>query len=213
MAVAMTALVVSLGGTAFAAKKLVDGNNLIKKGSLSGNRLKKHTLTSTQVNVNRLGKVPSAKAADAAALATNAAHATAADSATNAGHATTADNATNLGGVAAAAFQRRTSVGTALAGTFVTGTTAVASFNAYGGAPTVTHPSTGFWLVRFPGLPMDGHHLLFAATPNTNCKLVTADYSSDSGGPAIGIGMVNCATGDDVNGEFNLLVYGDGSFS
>jgi hypothetical protein len=65
MVVAMLALVVALTGTAYAAG-LVNGDKLIKKNSLSGNRLRNHTITGTQVNLNQLGKVPSAKNADVA---------------------------------------------------------------------------------------------------------------------------------------------------
>jgi hypothetical protein len=91
MVVALTALVIALSGTAIAATQLVSGDKLIKKGTLSGNRLRKHTITGTQLNLNKLGKVPSAKTADTATTATNA---------TNAGHASSADmasNATNAG--------------------------------------------------------------------------------------------------------------------
>lgn len=92
MIVALIALVVAMSGTAVAASKLVSGDNMIKKGSLSGNRLRAHTLTGAQINMGLLGKVPSAAQADAA---TNATHATSADAATNAIHATSADTATS----------------------------------------------------------------------------------------------------------------------
>jgi hypothetical protein len=59
MVVALTALVVASSGTAIAAS-LVNGDKLIKKHSLSGNRLKNHTLTGTQVNLSKLGTVPTA---------------------------------------------------------------------------------------------------------------------------------------------------------
>jgi hypothetical protein len=107
MAVALTALVIALGGTAVAASQLVNGDKLIKKGTLSGNRLRKHSITGTQVNLSRLGKVPSASRADTAG---NAANATTAANATNAGHAASADSATTaanasaLGGMTAAQF-------------------------------------------------------------------------------------------------------------
>lgn len=68
MVVALIALVISLGGTAMAAG-LVNGDSLIKKRSLSGNRLRNHTLTGTQIDLNRLGKVPNAAHADAATTA------------------------------------------------------------------------------------------------------------------------------------------------
>jgi hypothetical protein len=69
MAVALTALVIAMGGTAVAAGHLVGGDKLIRVGSLSGNRLRNHTLNGTQINLSRLGQVP------------DAAHATSADTA------------------------------------------------------------------------------------------------------------------------------------
>jgi hypothetical protein len=64
MVVAVIALVVAATGTAVAAGDRVDGDSLIKKGSLSGNRLHDHTLTGLQVKLSALGTVPKAKNAD-----------------------------------------------------------------------------------------------------------------------------------------------------
>ncbi|HUA04342.1 MAG TPA: hypothetical protein VMB27_10595 [Solirubrobacteraceae bacterium] len=64
LVVAVIALVVAATGTAVAAGERVDGDSLIKKGSLSGNRLRDHTLTGLQVKLNALGTVPTAKNAD-----------------------------------------------------------------------------------------------------------------------------------------------------
>ncbi len=109
MVVAIIALVVAASGTAVAATKLVSGDSIIIKGTLSGNRLRKqtltaaqirkgsltaallrkHTLTGTQLNLKRLGTVPSA---------TNAAHALAATTATSALNASNASNAAELNG-------------------------------------------------------------------------------------------------------------------
>ena len=89
MIVALIALVFAMSGTAVAATHLVSGDSLIKKHTLSGNRLRNHTLTGAQIKLSALGKVPSAAQADSA---TNATHATTADTAT---HATTADTATS----------------------------------------------------------------------------------------------------------------------
>jgi hypothetical protein len=86
MAVALTALVIAMAGTAMATVKMVSGDSLIKKGSLSGNRLRNNTITGKQVNLNKLGTVPKAS------------HATNADQATNAGNATNATNASGLAG-------------------------------------------------------------------------------------------------------------------
>lgn len=84
MVVAIIALVFAASGTAIAATKLVNGNKLIKKGTLSGNRLEKHTLTGTQINLNELGTVPNAQQAESAVTATNAMNAVNAENATTA---------------------------------------------------------------------------------------------------------------------------------
>jgi hypothetical protein len=57
MIVALVALVAALGGTAYAAGQ-INGNS-IQKQSIGGGKLKKKTLTGYQVNVNKLGTVPS----------------------------------------------------------------------------------------------------------------------------------------------------------
>jgi hypothetical protein len=83
MAVALVALVVAVCGTAIAAAQM-SGDKLIKRHSLSGNRLRGHTLGGAQINLRRLGKVPRAAKAD---------------SATKALTATTAQNARNAASV------------------------------------------------------------------------------------------------------------------
>jgi hypothetical protein len=78
MLVALIALAIALGGTAYAATQINGGQ--IKNGTITGEKLKNHTLTGTQLNLAKLGKVPSSAAAD---------------------HAT---NASTLGGLAPSAF-------------------------------------------------------------------------------------------------------------
>lgn len=73
MVVALVALFFAMSGTAVAATHLVSGDSLIKKSTLSGNRLRKHTVTGTQINLSKLGKVPSAVHADNATSANTAA--------------------------------------------------------------------------------------------------------------------------------------------
>ncbi|HSC03581.1 MAG TPA: hypothetical protein VLC49_09685 [Solirubrobacteraceae bacterium] len=63
MVVAVIALVVAASGTAFAAGRLVSGDSLIKKHSLSGDRLRNDTVSSKQIKVSSLGEVPRAKTA------------------------------------------------------------------------------------------------------------------------------------------------------
>ena len=95
MLVAGVALSVALAGTASAALDLSKGDALIAKHSLSGNRLRNHSVTGAQIRVNTLGKVPSALNADHARIAVSADAAQHALSADTAGHATAADNATH----------------------------------------------------------------------------------------------------------------------
>jgi hypothetical protein len=61
MVVAIVALFVAASGTAVAASKLTSGDALISPNSLSGNRLRSHTLTAKQVNLGKLGVVPASK--------------------------------------------------------------------------------------------------------------------------------------------------------
>ena len=58
--VGLIALVVALGGTAYAAQ--INGNSIMKQ-SIGGGKLKKKTLTGFQINTNKLGVVPAAKRA------------------------------------------------------------------------------------------------------------------------------------------------------
>jgi hypothetical protein len=58
MAVAIAALVIAASGTAIAAPHLFTGDKLIATNSLSGNRLRDHSLTGQQVNLSQLGTVP-----------------------------------------------------------------------------------------------------------------------------------------------------------
>jgi hypothetical protein len=130
MAVSSLALTVALGGTAIAASNSVSGDALIKTHSLSGNRLRNKTVTGNQINLNTLGKVPSAKVADSATSASKATSATNATNATNALNATNATNATNaanLGGLPPTSFiltgrvnDKVTTVGGTAAGNAVT---------------------------------------------------------------------------------------------
>jgi hypothetical protein len=61
MIVALTALLVALAGTAYAAQTINGGS--IKKQTIGGGKLKHKTLTGFQINTNKLGVVPAAKRA------------------------------------------------------------------------------------------------------------------------------------------------------
>jgi hypothetical protein len=76
LVVAIVALVVAASGTALATSRLVSGDKLIRKHSLSGDRLRNATVTGQQIKLSSLGAVPSARtAADAGALGGHAASA------------------------------------------------------------------------------------------------------------------------------------------
>jgi hypothetical protein len=59
--IGVIALVIATSGTAFAAGQLVNGDTLIKKNSLSGNRLRDGSITGKQIKLSSLGPVPTAK--------------------------------------------------------------------------------------------------------------------------------------------------------
>jgi hypothetical protein len=92
MAVALVALMFALAGTATATLRVFSGDKIIAKHSLSGNRLRDHTITGHEVNLSQLGKVPSASTADTAARA---------------GSATLATDATQLDGISGSDYARR----------------------------------------------------------------------------------------------------------
>lgn len=90
--VALLALFVALGGSAYAATRLPKnsvGSKQLKKNAITTAKIKKAAVTGAKINLKTLGVVPSA---------TNADHATSADSANtakSAGSANTANSATN----------------------------------------------------------------------------------------------------------------------
>jgi hypothetical protein len=98
MIVAIIALVVAASGSAFAAGRLVSGDSLIKKHSLSGDRLRNHSVTGQEIKASSLGQVPSAKtAANAQALGGHPASAFALASGAGAGGARTGLVTANAG--------------------------------------------------------------------------------------------------------------------
>lgn len=117
MVVAMLALVIGASGTAVASGNLVNGDKLIKKHSLSGNRLVNHAITRQQINFSRLGTVPSANDANFAKAAATA---------------TTAGNANTVGGLAPSAFEASSNtVRSGLVGLQMGATTTLATFGPF----------------------------------------------------------------------------------
>jgi hypothetical protein len=82
---ATVALFIALSGGAYAATQLAKnsvGTKQLKKNAVTSAKVKNHSLTNADVNVNKLGKVPSAARADSAITATSATTATSAATAT-----------------------------------------------------------------------------------------------------------------------------------
>jgi hypothetical protein len=108
MVVAMVALVAAFGGSAIAGTavdiarkaKLINGKN-IKSRSIAGSKLKRNTLTGTEINESKLAVVPDANKANSATTATSA---TSASTATSATSATSASSADKLDGLDSTAF-------------------------------------------------------------------------------------------------------------
>jgi hypothetical protein len=166
MVVSLIALVVASSGTAIAAATLTSGDKLIKKHSLSGNRLRNHTITGKQVNLSKLGKVPRAAQADHA---------------TSAGLADLATNATMFGGLAPSSFVNTCADGSVAAvGSWYTDTSRPGGFpmdpnftapNQFGGeggfacngaTPLLAKESTGAYRMEFSKeLPNQGSYLAF----------------------------------------------------
>jgi hypothetical protein len=217
LVVAMVALFVALGGTTIAAVAMVNGDKLIKKGTLSGNRLRKQTITGVQVNLRKLGKVPRAGLADrattatSATSATNAANATNATNAANATNATNAANATNaghatnadkLGGNLPSAFVSNCNDGsvTAVGSWYVSALPSDPTFVAphrYGGeggfacngaTPELTKEGTGFYRMKFTQeLP---NQASYAAFINPDARGATPLYGDANDILAVGSSSV-----------------------
>jgi hypothetical protein len=199
LVISLLALVLAASGTAIAAGGLAGGDSLIRKHSLSGNRLRTHTLTGAEINLSRLGPVPDAKAADYA---------------TDAGSATTASNATKLGGQPAGSY---------LTNSDLIGTKGIVKISASAAGHTVTLFSSGPFTVTAtctsssdgPGMTvsassseansdLDGNY----AAPNTPTDLnqdippsttpfsydgLDLDFEAPSGAQAIVTGAVGVA--------------------
>jgi hypothetical protein len=175
MGVAFAALIIALSGTALGAVKLVNGDRLIRKNSLSGNRLRRHTVTGAQIKASSLPKVPSAARADStthAASADSATHATGADSATN---ATTADSATHATGADSATAAA--SPGTLASGKTLQGVYDVGGQAASGGAQVAGSITFTFPLASAPAL-----NIINNGMPSTaNCPGSLSDPRAAAG--------------------------------
>jgi hypothetical protein len=146
MVVALIALFVALGGTALAVKQ-INGSALVNR-SVSNVKIKKNSLTKTEINLKKLGTVPSA---------------TKAASATKADDANFAENSGELDGHGPDFWQKACADGAIKGYAIVNGDTDFPSeytsesgrvpqkFNCTGGAVEAKRVATGNYRVRFGG--------------------------------------------------------------
>jgi hypothetical protein len=129
---ATVAMFVALGGVGYATIVLPPhsvGTPQLKDDAVVGHKVKDHSLTGADIDLSKLGQVPSAVHADGADLATSATHATTADTASHAttadsaSHATTADSASHATSADSASHAASADTATA-AGTASSATTA-----------------------------------------------------------------------------------------
>jgi hypothetical protein len=171
--VATIALFLALGGGTYAAAKLILPRNSVgtvqiknravthaklARNAVDGSRVKDHSLSAADIDLAKLGKVPSASNADHAGNADNATHAGSADSATN------ATNSAKLGGADASSYQQTTARhGQVLVGAF-----------------SVRYPANAGFVIAAASYPVP----LPAGTPNPMYHYV--DGTSDGTCPGIG---------------------------
>jgi hypothetical protein len=175
LVVSIIALVVAMGGTAYAGfsvPKNSVGSNQLKKNAVTTKKIKNaavtdakitaNTITGDKLKLSTLGTVPSATTANNATHASTADNATHASTADNATHASTADNATHAStadnATHASTADNANSVGgnpvrwllVNPAGTIV---------SQSGGFTVDGHPSTGLYFVN-AGSTVSGHAIV-----------------------------------------------------
>ena len=195
-------------------------DHAVKRNSVTASKIKNGAVTVSKINTSGL-TVPSALHASSADSATNATratnavnstHATTADTATNATNATTAINANLLGGLPGSLYQLRNAEGSALAGALITPAGGITSwFNAFGGAPTVTHPSPGVYDISFDGVDVQGDNTVLLVTPNTpstDCTATNASSASNASTSFIVVETKDC-DGTAADRGFHVIAFGD----
>jgi len=221
MVVALIALVCALTGTAWAAlgknsvgsKQLKNGavtTAKIKKEAVTAKKVKKHALTGQDIDVAKLGTVPSA---------TNATNAVNAVNATNAEKATTAGTATALTPLEAVHF-----VGTPGEPPFGSTSSNVPSSELEGGIPGVNLRSVGFYkdhegIVHLEGSAVVGtgtpYPIIFTLPPGFRPASKTVlTFPNLEGEQSISIQGSNIAKeGTDYSGDVLLIGGGSDNFA
>ena len=84
-------------------------------------------------------------------------------------------------------------------------------FNAFGGPPTVTHPSTGVYDISFDGLNVQDDNTVMLVTPNTpstDCTATNASNASNASTTFIVVETKDC-NGTAEDRGFHVIAFGD----
>jgi hypothetical protein len=185
LAIAVLALVVALGGSAYAVSRI--NGSAIKRRSIPGDRIRNNALTGTEINKARLGRVNEAKNATNSKFALRA---SAADSAANALNAGSARSADTLAGSPPTAFQGRIRWALVNAsGTVVDQSGGIAS-------PTV-HSGSSTYVIDFGA---DLSHKALLVTPNGATAQPVSAQVNDSTHAQVTVGTAG--------GSFYIAVLG-----
>jgi hypothetical protein len=190
LAIAVLALVVALGGSAYAVKQ-INGSSIAKR-SIPGDRIRNNSLTGTQINEARLGRVNEAR------NATNSKFALRSSAADSAANALNAGNASALGGNPPGAFQGR------IRWAVISMTGAV--LDQSGGIPSPVPHSGGTYVIDF-GADLSRKALL--VTPNGSAANPASAAPCGGSLP----GAVTCSVGvNDANHAQVTISGGAGPF-
>jgi hypothetical protein len=186
LAIAVLALVVALGGSAYAVSQI--NGSTIKRRSIPGDRVRNNALTGTQINEARLGRVNEARNATNSKFALRA---SAADSAANALNAGSARSADTLAGIPPTAFQGRIRWALVNAsGTVVDQSGGIAS-------PTVHSGGSSTYVIDFSA---DLSHKALLVTPNGATAQSVSAQVNDSTHAQVTVGTAG--------GSFYIAVLG-----
>lgn len=183
--ISLIALLIALGGTALAVGGLISGSKL-KNRSVAAVKLKKHTLTGNEINLERLGTVPNATFANKASHASTADSATHASTADSSTHASTADSASSFGGLTPSQY---------LHGDTYSGYQPTATFNGVSTVATLTTPDLA------PGVYL----LIARAEPNQTANASLAMNCDLTGPSGAGLDAARAGVLQDEGAEFPLI--------
>ncbi|HET9890908.1 MAG TPA: hypothetical protein VFQ42_10435 [Mycobacterium sp.] len=214
LVVAVVALIMALGGTAYAGVTLGKnsvGTKQIKNGAVTSKKITNGAVTGSKLNLAGV-TVPNANHANTADSATNADHANTANSANS------ANNAANLGGVPAAGYAQSSCnsltgaikgfahINDAAVSTTTLSTAGVeAPYNCSGESVEAQRISTGKYEVKFIGSPVAIAMATPMDTTGSTSWFVNSASVNRIGAGDFFVQLWNDPTSTFFNGSFNVL--------